>query len=101
MAMQRGEVLRTLGDVFDGLARAYRVESLWVFGSCARDELREDSDIDILIDFEPGALASLFTLAAIHLELEERLGRRVDLVTRGGLRPRVRERVLGEAMRVA
>ena len=59
MAMQRGEVLRTLGDVFDGLARAYRVESLWVFGSCARDELREDSDIDILIDFEPGALASL------------------------------------------
>lgn len=99
--MRRDEVLTALSEGYDTLARAYGIHSLHVFGSCARDEMDEQSDVDILIEFEPGVVASLYTLASIHLELEAIVGRRVDLVTRGGLRPRMRETVLREALRVA
>lgn len=67
-----------------------------VFGSAARGDFRPDSDIDLLVDLEQGR--SLLDHAALLLDLEELLGCGVDVLTERGLRPRVRERVLKEAV---
>ena len=67
-----------------------------VFGSVARGEVMPDSDVDFLVDMEPGR--SLLDLGGLLMDLQELLGRRVDVVTEQGLRSRVRERVLREAM---
>lgn len=69
-----------------------------VFGSMARGEANEASDIDLLVRMEPGR--SLFDLGALVMDLEDLLGRRVDVVTERGLRPRVRETVLRDAVPV-
>lgn len=67
-----------------------------VFGSVARGEAGDDSDIDFLIDLEEGR--SLLDHAALLLELQDLLGCRVDVVTERGLRDRIRGRVLKEAV---
>jgi len=68
-----------------------------VFGSVARGgEADERSDIDFLVELEPGR--SLFDLGGLQYELEEILGCRVDVVTERGLKKRIRERVLKEAI---
>ena len=66
----------------------------------ARGELRPESDIDILVDFKPCARIGLVRFASLSDELQVLLGRTVDLVTKPGLKPRVRPNVLGEAQRV-
>ncbi|WP_421996737.1 nucleotidyltransferase family protein [Reyranella sp.] len=70
------------------------VRRLGVYGSVARDEAREDSDIDILVEFEE--TPDLFQMAALRDRLCEILGRPVDLATPRGLKPRLRDRVLNE-----
>ncbi len=72
---------------------AYNVR---LFGSVARGEAGEQSDIDLVVEFEPGR--SLLDHAALRLELQELLGRKVDVVSARGIKPRIRERVLREAM---
>jgi len=62
-----------------------RGRSVAIFGSVARGDESPDSDIDLLVDFAPGA--SLFDLARIELDVEALLGRPVDVVSVGGLRP--------------
>lgn len=84
---QRDEILR--------IAARYGARNLRVFGSTARGEDDAQSDVDILVDLEPGR--SLFDLGGLLMDLEELLGCRVDVVTESGLRPRIRERVLREA----
>jgi predicted nucleotidyltransferase len=69
-----------------------------VFGSVARGEADAASDIDFLVDFEPGR--SLLDLAALLVELEDLLGHPVDVVTEPGLKARIRQRVLAEAVPV-
>lgn len=64
------------------------------FGSFATGEEREDSDVDILIEFKGGE--SLFDLVALKLELEEALGREVDVLTYDSLHPLIKEKVLKE-----
>ena len=59
----------------------------WLFGSYARGEEREDSDIDLLVKFDRSIPIGLFAYLRIHRELEEKLGRKVDLVEEGTLRP--------------
>jgi predicted nucleotidyltransferase len=66
-----------------------------LFGSVARGEARSDSDADFLVDLDRGR--SLLDLGGLQADLEDILGRKVDVVTAAGLRPRVRESVLGEA----
>ena len=62
----------------------------WLFGSFARGEQREDSDVDILVRFDRSAShIGLFAYTRMHRELEEKLGRKVDLVEEGTLRPAV------------
>lgn len=59
----------------------------WIFGSYARGEEREDSDVDLLVKFDRSIPIGLFAYLRIHRELEEKLGRKVDLVEEGTLRP--------------
>jgi predicted nucleotidyltransferase len=66
-----------------------------VFGSVARGEADELSDIDLLVTFEPGV--TLLGHIALERELGELLGRKVDVVSERGLRPKIKERVLREA----
>ena len=66
-----------------------------VFGSAVRGEARPDSDIDFLVDLEPGR--SLFDLGGLLMDLQQLLGREVDVVTENALHWYIRDRVLAEA----
>ena len=79
------------------LCRRYRVRELSIFGSAARDELRAGSDIDLLVEFMPEAEVDLVDHAGLMLDLAELLGRKVDLVSKNGLKPLIRDSVLEEA----
>jgi putative addiction module CopG family antidote len=74
--------------------------SLALFGSVVRGSARGDSDIDILVDVSPGARFSLIDLVSVKDFLEQRLGNKVDLLTKDGLDAGIRDRVLREAERV-
>ena len=90
------EALRRRRDELVPLAARCGARALRVFGSVARGEADEQSDVDFLVDFEPGR--SLFDQADLLIALEDLLGTRVDVATEAALRPRVRERVLREAV---
>jgi putative addiction module CopG family antidote len=97
--MSKDEVLAKLAALEKPL-REHGLSSLALFGSVVRGAARADSDIDVLIDVAPGARFSLIDLVSVKDFLEERLGRKVDVVTKEGLDPAVRDRVLREAERV-
>ena len=78
------------------LARQHGAQKVYLFGSIARGEATADSDIDVLVELEPGR--SLFDLGGLLMELQALFGRRVDVVTPAGLRERIRDRVLREAV---
>lgn len=78
------------------LAQKYGARNVRLFGSVARGEEREDSDIDLLVDLESGR--SLLDLGGLLMDLENLLGCRVDVVTAKGLRDRIRSRVLQESV---
>ncbi len=78
------------------IARQHGATNVRVFGSVSRGEARPDSDVDFLVDLDEGR--SLFDLGGLLMDLQEFLGCPVDVVTEKGLRPRIRERVLREAM---
>ena len=67
------------------------VVKAWLFGSFARGEERDDSDVDILVKFDRRLPIGLFSYVRMHRELEEKLGRKVDLVEEGTLRPAVQQ----------
>ena len=77
-------------------AARYGARSVRIFGSVARRQDDADSDIDFLVDMEPGR--SLFDLGGLLMELEQLLNTKVDVVTEKGLKERIRERVLNEAL---
>jgi predicted nucleotidyltransferase len=79
------------------LCRRYQVRGLALFGSVLRDDFRSDSDVDVLVDFEPAAQVGFITLARLQRELSDLLGRPVDLVPRTGLKPVIRNQVLASA----
>ncbi len=79
------------------LCQRYRVRELALFGSSLRDDFRDDSDVDLLVEFEPDAQVGFFTLARLQRELAAILGRRVDLVPKRGLKPLIRQSVLSDA----
>ncbi len=85
---KREEILR--------IAAKYGARNVRVFGSFARGEADEKSDIDFLVEMEPGR--SLFDVGGLQYELQQLLGRPVDVVTARGLKARIRDRVLREAV---
>jgi uncharacterized protein len=74
----------------------YGAYNIRIFGSVARREADVNSDVDFLVEMEPGR--SLFDLGGLLIELQDILGCEVDIVTEKGLRSRIRERVLSEAV---
>lgn len=88
LPQKRAEIIR--------LAAAHGAYNVRIFGSVARGESDTESDLDILVNLEPGR--SLLDLGGLLMELQELLGCRVDIVTERGLRDRIRERVLAEAV---
>lgn len=79
-----------------GLMAEHGAYNSRIFGSVARDTATPDSDIDLLVELEPGR--SLLDLGGLLIDLQQVPGLPVDVVTAQGLRPRMRERVLGEAV---
>ena len=78
------------------LAARHGARNLRVFGSVARGDSDQDSDLDLLVEMEAGR--SLLDMGGLLMELQDMLGCKVDVVSEKGLSPRVRERVLGEAV---
>lgn len=83
-------------DQILALAARHGAENVRVFGSVARGEAVAGSDVDFLVDLEHGR--SLFDLAGLLVDLEDLIGRPVDVVTVSGLKARIRANVLAEAV---
>ena len=77
--------------------RRYQVCELALFGSTLGPDFGPDSDVDLLVSFEPAARVTFLTLARMQRELETLLGRSVDLVPKDGLKPIIRNQVLATA----
>ena len=77
--------------------RRHHIRKLAFFGSVLRDDFRPDSDVDVLVEFEPGTIVGLIRLAGIELELSKIVQRRVDLRTPAELSRYFREEVLEKA----
>lgn len=90
MNRQNDEIKKKLIAVL----RKYSVKRAALFGSIVRGELTEESDIDLLVEFE--GRRSLLDLAGLKLELQELLGRRVDVLTYRSLHPLLKEKILSE-----
>ena len=83
------------------LLQKFFVRSVAVFGSVVRGDAGPDSDVDILVEFEPGAEIGLFEFVQLKNTLSDLLGTGVDLVTPDALHPALKDRILSEARRVA
>ena len=83
-----------LGRRIIPVLRRFGVKRASLFGSSARGEEEEESDIDIIVEFDVGK--SLLDLAGLKIELEETLGRKVDVLTYNSLHPLLRDRILKE-----
>lgn len=81
------------------LLDSFGVAHVSLFGSFARDEARDDSDVDLLVEFDRPI--GLFEFVRLQRELGEWIGRQVELVTHGALKPQLRDRILAEAVLAA
>ncbi len=90
------ELLREKREEILRVCSKYGARDVRVFGSVARGDADQQSDLDFVVTLEPGR--TLFDLGGLQYELEQLLGCRVDVVTEKGLKARIRERVLKEAV---
>ena len=77
--------------------RRWQIRELSVFGSVLREDFSPGSDVDVLVEFEPEAQIGFLTLAKAARELSSLFGRKVDLIPKNGLKPRLRGHVLAAA----
>lgn len=96
--MKRDQLVKEKRAEILHIASRYGARDIRVFGSVARGEEERESDVDFLVELEAGR--SLLDLGGLQMELESLLGCRVDVVTSRGLKARIRERVLREAVPV-
>lgn len=89
--------LRFSRKQIDQFCRRYQVRRLAIFGSMARGEARADSDVDVLVAFKSDARFGFLTLGQMQRELATIFNHPVDLVPQDGLKPVIRDIVLGEA----
>lgn len=87
LGIRREEILR--------IAARWGAYDVRIFGSVARGDAGSESDVDFLVNMEPGR--SLLDLGGLLMDLQDLLGCKVDVVTESGLRPRIRQHVLDEA----
>jgi predicted nucleotidyltransferase len=78
-------------NALTALCRRYQVRELAVLGSALRDDFSAESDVDLLVEFQPEVAVGFLSLGRLQLELEALLGRRVDLVPKRGLKPLLRD----------
>ena len=98
LAMSLLNQIQSKRDEILSIAASHGASDVRVFGSVSRGEEIESSDIDFLVLLQPGR--SLLDHAAIKIELEELLGRPVDVATEGGLKAKYRDRILNEAVAI-
>ena len=79
------------------LCRRYQVQELVLFGSALGDSFGPDSDLDFLVEFQPEAQVGFMKLAKMQREFSAVLNRKVDLVPKGGLKPKIRQAILSSA----
>lgn len=84
-------------DRFADFCRRNRIRKLSLFGSVLRDDFRPESDVDVLVEFEPDARIGLIRLAGMEIELGRLIGRKVDMNTPRSLSPYYRDKVLAKA----
>jgi uncharacterized protein len=96
--MKRDDVLRTLQQEQQELVEQYAISTLSIFGSVARDDARQDNDVDILVEFSRPV--GLFHFIELQQRLEALLGSRVDLGTVRSLKSRIKEQALRDTIRV-
>ena len=94
----REEIIQTLKDNTTELRNRYRVHRIALFGSYARGDQREDSDVDILVDFDPSIGLGFVSLAE---ELERLLGVSVELVSSRAISPRMKKAIEEDLIEVA
>lgn len=95
--IQIREDIRARASKIADFCRRNHIRKLALFGSILTEDFRPDSDVDVLVEFEPGARVGLITFAGIQLELSELLGREVDLHTAQGLSRYFRDEVVSTA----
>ena len=94
--MEIDDLLKEKREDILRLAQKHGARNIRIFGSVACGEADEKSDIDLLVDMEPGR--SLLDMGGLLMDLRDLLGRDVDVVTVRGLKPRIREQVIKEAV---
>jgi len=92
------EIIRDRKEQILALAAKYGASNVRIFGSVANGTADENSDIDFLVDLEAGR--SLLDLGGLLMDLQKLFGRNVDVVTPTGLRERIRESVLRQAIKL-
>ncbi len=94
--MDLNNLLKSRREEILSIAARHGARNVRVFGSVARGEDDDKSDIDLLVEFESGR--SLLDHAGLWLELQDLLGCKVDVVSERGIKPRIRERILRESV---
>jgi hypothetical protein len=84
-------------EAIAALCEQYQVKELALFGSVLREDFRPESDVDVLVEFLPEARIGLIRFFGLQRELSSTIGRRVDLVPKKAVRPRLRQSILGSA----
>ncbi|PTM98518.1 nucleotidyltransferase family protein [Mycoplana dimorpha] len=97
--MRKSEAIERLQRNADAI-RALGATSLYLFGSVARDEAGQASDLDLFIDYDPEKKFSLLDLVGIKLFLEDALALEVDVTTRDSLHPRLKNKIESSAVRI-
>ena len=97
--MKREDILARLKPLEHRL-RQNGVTALYLFGSTAREDGGDDSDVDLIFDYDPVSKFDLFDQARLYLDIKDALGRDVDLVSGRAMRPAFRARVTPEMVQV-
>lgn len=92
------EIQTALQQHLPDVQQKYQVRRLGIFGSFVRGEQTDTSDVDVLVEFDPNARFGLLTFCQLENDLSELLQRKVDLVMKDGLKPRLGERILQEVI---
>lgn len=98
-ATSRAETIAIIRSNADAI-RKLGATALYLFGSAARDEMSPDSDVDVFIDYEPDGSFTFVELIDLGDLLQMSLGREVDVTTRDGLHPRLKQRIERSSLRI-
>ena len=88
------EKIKKIREILVEVLKKYGVRKAAIFGSVARGDDTEDSDIDIIVEFVDGK--SLLDLVALKLELQKMLGKEIDIITYNSIHPLLKEKILSE-----